>query len=60
MNYTVVHENGKYFPVRNIYCVGRNYSGHARELGNLLLKEPMFFQKGGNFENCGHLASSRH
>ena len=46
MNYTVVHENGKYFPVRNIYCVGRNYSGHARKLGNPLLKEPIFFQKG--------------
>ena len=44
--YFISHESGDQYPVRNIYCVGRNYAGHARELGNSLLKEPVFFQKG--------------
>ena len=44
--YFISHESGDQYPVRNIYCVGRNYAGHARELGNPLLKEPVFFQKG--------------
>ena len=44
--YIISHESGDQYPVRNIYCVGRNYAGHARELGNPLLKEPVFFQKG--------------
>ena len=43
--YIISHESGDQYTVRNIYCVGRNYAGHARELGNPLLKEPVFFQK---------------
>ena len=31
------------FPVRRIYCVGRNYAEHAREFGNDPDKEPPFF-----------------
>ena len=31
--------------VRNIYCIGRNYSKHIKELGNARPKEPFFFQK---------------
>ena len=31
--------------VRNIYCIGRNYSEHTKELGNARPKEPFFFQK---------------
>jgi 2-keto-4-pentenoate hydratase/2-oxohepta-3-ene-1,7-dioic acid hydratase (catechol pathway) len=31
--------------VRNIYCIGRNYSKHVEELGNAKPKEPFFFQK---------------
>jgi len=31
--------------VRNIYCIGRNYSQHVKELGNARPKEPFFFQK---------------
>jgi fumarylpyruvate hydrolase len=30
------------FPVRRIYCVGRNYLAHRRELGNSL-SDPLFF-----------------
>ena len=37
------------FPVRRIYCVGRNYAEHAREFGNDPDKEPpFFFTKPGN------------
>lgn len=31
------------FPVRRIYCVGRNYSEHAREMGADPAREPPFF-----------------
>ncbi|MGO4915231.1 fumarylacetoacetate hydrolase family protein [Pseudogemmobacter sp. W21_MBD1_M6] len=31
------------FPVRRIFCVGRNYADHAREMGNDPDKEPPFF-----------------
>ncbi len=31
------------FPVRRIYCVGRNYADHAREMGADPQKEPPFF-----------------
>ncbi|MFV2053956.1 fumarylacetoacetate hydrolase family protein [Aliiroseovarius sp. YM-037] len=31
------------FPVRRIFCVGRNYAEHAREMGNDPEKEPPFF-----------------
>ena len=36
----------KLFPVHRIYCVGRNYEEHAREMGHDPNKEaPFFFQK---------------
>ena len=31
------------FPVRRVYCVGRNYAGHAREMGSAPDREPPFF-----------------
>ena len=31
--------------IRNIYCVGRNYALHAKELGNDVPEEPMIFSK---------------
>jgi fumarylpyruvate hydrolase len=34
------------FPVRRLYCVGRNYAEHAREMGHDPKREkPFFFQK---------------
>lgn len=33
----------KRFPVRRIFCVGRNYAAHAREMGNDPDREPPFF-----------------
>ncbi|QUJ75973.1 fumarylacetoacetate hydrolase family protein [Sulfitobacter albidus] len=32
-----------FFPVRRIFCVGRNYEAHAREMGNDPDREPPFF-----------------
>ena len=31
------------YPVRHIYCVGRNYAEHAKEMGGDAAKEPPFF-----------------
>lgn len=31
------------FPVRRVFCVGRNYAAHAREMGNDPTREPPFF-----------------
>ena len=40
------------FPVRRIFCVGRNYADHAREMGALEQAEgrepPFFFSKPGD------------
>ena len=34
---------GDDFPVRRIFCVGRNYAAHAREMGRDPDREPPFF-----------------
>lgn len=36
---------GGEFPVRRIYCVGRNYSEHAQEMGYTGREPPFFFMK---------------
>ncbi|MEL7229090.1 MAG: fumarylacetoacetate hydrolase family protein, partial [Pseudomonadota bacterium] len=34
------------FPVRRVYCIGRNYAAHSLEMGgNPDREEPFFFQK---------------
>jgi fumarylpyruvate hydrolase len=38
-----VHGSSDTFPVRHIYCVGRNYAEHAKEMGGDATKEPPFF-----------------
>ncbi|MGH1574478.1 fumarylacetoacetate hydrolase family protein [Methylobacterium sp. P31] len=35
--------SGDLFPVRRVYCVGRNYAAHAREMGADPDREPPFF-----------------
>src|SRR3954466_1711178 len=35
-------ESGR-FPIRRVYCVGRNYADHAREMGHDPDREPPFF-----------------
>ena len=53
-----IRRSSALFPVRRVYCVGRNYAEHAIEMGHDPSKEPpFFFQKnpdnivpgGGNF-----------
>ncbi len=39
-----VHGGGE-FPVRRIYCVGRNYAEHAAEMGHDARESPFFFMK---------------
>jgi fumarylpyruvate hydrolase len=41
-----VRDTDSRFPVRRVYCVGRNYEAHAREMGKDPTREPPFiFQK---------------
>lgn len=35
--------NKSFFPVHRIYCVGRNYAAHAKEMGGNPDREPPFF-----------------
>ena len=43
------------FPVRRVYCIGRNYAAHAIEMGHDPDREPpFFFQKNpDNLDPCG-------
>ncbi len=34
---------GEAFPVRRVFCIGRNYAAHAREMGNTEAEDPFFF-----------------
>ncbi|NBT92809.1 MAG: FAA hydrolase family protein, partial [Betaproteobacteria bacterium] len=36
-------DSDEMFPVRRIYCIGRNYAAHAREMGSDPTREPPFF-----------------
>jgi 2-keto-4-pentenoate hydratase/2-oxohepta-3-ene-1,7-dioic acid hydratase in catechol pathway len=39
-------DSDELFPVRRIYCIGRNYAAHAKEMGSDPSREaPFFFQK---------------
>lgn len=38
-----IHDSESRFPVRRIFCVGRNYAAHAREMGKDPDREPPFF-----------------
>lgn len=37
--------SGKTMPIGDVYCIGRNYAAHAKELNNPVPKEPMVFLK---------------
>jgi fumarylpyruvate hydrolase len=41
--YIPVAGTGELFPVRRIYCIGRNYAAHSREMGSDPTREPPFF-----------------
>ncbi len=38
-----VEGTAELFPVRRVYCVGRNYADHAIEMGHDPSREPPFF-----------------
>jgi fumarylpyruvate hydrolase len=40
-----VAATGKYFPVRRLWCVGRNYVEHIKEMGQDVREPPFFFAK---------------
>lgn len=40
-----VRDSKSVFPVRRIYCVGRNYADHAKEMGHSDREAPFFFTK---------------
>lgn len=54
--------NGGLFPVRRVYCIGRNYAAHAIEMGHDPNREsPFFFQKNpGNLDASGEFPYPRH
>jgi len=41
--YIAIAGSDEVFPVRRIYCIGRNYAAHAREMGSDPSREPPFF-----------------
>jgi fumarylpyruvate hydrolase len=44
-----VRGSGLRFPVRRVYCIGRNYLAHIREMGEADERDPpIFFQKPGD------------
>src|SRR5690625_7539867 len=44
----VVAQSEALFPVRRVYCVGRNYAEHAQEMGHSGREAPFFFTKPAN------------
>lgn len=43
-----VYQEDRLLPVRRVYCVGRNYAAHAREMGFSDRDPPFFFCKPGD------------
>ncbi|MEY2619504.1 MAG: Fumarylpyruvate hydrolase [Pseudomonadota bacterium] len=41
--YVPIEGSDEMFPVRRVYCIGRNYAAHAREMGSDPTREPPFF-----------------
>ena len=41
--YVAIAGSTDVYPVRRIYCIGRNYAAHAREMGSDPTREPPFF-----------------
>lgn len=44
-SFTIVSPENEVIKVHNIYCIGRNYSAHIKELNNDRPDAPFFFQK---------------
>lgn len=41
--------------IQNVYCVGRNFVEHAKELNNKIPEKPLFFQKSNTCVNTGKI-----
>ncbi|WP_295458605.1 fumarylacetoacetate hydrolase family protein [uncultured Thiodictyon sp.] len=49
-NCLTVADSGLFFPIRRIFCIGRNYEEHALEMGAVPQRAmPFFFQKSPTF-----------
>jgi 2-keto-4-pentenoate hydratase/2-oxohepta-3-ene-1,7-dioic acid hydratase in catechol pathway len=48
MNRLIEYKDGRTVQVGTIYCIGRNYAEHAKELGNEVPSEPVVFIKPPN------------
>lgn len=42
---TVQWQDGQFYTVRNIYCIGRNYADHRAEMGSSKTEDPVVFLK---------------
>lgn len=66
--HTIPVKGGGEFPVRRVYCIGRNYAAHSIEMGgNPDRESPFFFQKNpdnldasGNFPYPGKTSDVHH
>jgi len=54
---TVNNSKHESINIHHIYCVGRNYIGHTKELQNSIPDSPVFFQKSTACVNRGNLIS---
>jgi acylpyruvate hydrolase len=45
MSEQFLYTNGKLLPVGTIYCIGRNYLEHAKEMGSTVQPDPVVFIK---------------
>ena len=45
MKFSHKYTDGSELEVRNLYCIGRNYSEHAKEMGAEVQKDPIVFLK---------------
>lgn len=59
---TIPVSGGGAFPVRRVYCIGRNYAAHAVEMGHDPNREsPFFFQKNpDNLDSSGEFPYPAH
>jgi|GEM_PF-5966417 len=55
--YVPIAGSSEMFPVRRIYCIGRNYAAHAIEMGSDPTREPPFFPE---TDGCDSGGGTRH
>ncbi len=53
-----IHGHDELIPVRRVFCVGRNYAAHAREMGKDPDREPPFSSPNGPRPWCRRVRPS--